>query len=926
VKRLILLFLILQLSLGPLAPAQAAPTPQTGAVAQILARLTPAEKIGQLLLVTFYGSAIEPGSDIERLIAQYRIGGVAIVAANDNITETVTVSAPQQVLTLANRLQAINAATVSQTTEVEPESAPPYIPLFIAIQHDGDGFPLNEIRSGLTDVPNAMALGATWDETRAQAIGEVVGQELSALGINLLLGPALDVLENPRTGSGDLGTRILGGDPFWVGKLGRGYIRGVHLGSEHQIAVVAKSFPGLGGIDRDPADEVPTVRKSVDELTRIDLLPFFMVTGAAPETAAMADGLMTAHLQFQGLQGNIRQTTDPFTFDKRTHDELMALPELATWRANGGLTVSGSLGVRALKRYFDRDYVPRQVALSAFDAGSDLLFLSDFGQNPPQDQTRNIIETITAFVQRYGVDAEFAQRVDAAVARVLALKLKLYGGNFVPERTQLTLAEPSPLAQQRASVLDVAQNAASLVSPSRDELDVRAPQPPSRTERIVFLTEIQVGRQCSTCPIVPLLSQTALQDAVLRLYGPEGSDRTTARNLQSFTLEDLATYLAQRANPPPTPEPETPTPEPLPVGAALEQADWIVLATTSSTGMVNGVSAFLSQRPDLARSKKIIVMAFHAPHYLDTTSLSKLTAYYALYSKSEPFVEVAARLLFRDLALRGHSPITVESAGYRIAEVVAPQPGQIISIEYSKEPFVTTGLTSTVTPTALPPSFQLGDTLYLRTSVIVDRNGYTVPDGTPVQFNVLFQADTVRDTRTIETVTKDGLALASVPLERNGVLEISVASGAVLSPFRLQLSVRPGESSGVTPIPPTNTPTLTPTATVTPDPPTPTPTPTPPTPTTPKPTAGDFFFLLVSVAIALTVGWQMGGGAMQSRRAVRVALLGAVGALIGYNVYALDFPGMMWLATYLSGLAPALCVLVGASAGLALGGWWVRRT
>lgn len=906
-----------------MVPAQAAPVPQTGTVAQILARLTPAEKIGQLLLVTFYGSTIEPGSDIERLIAQNRIGGVAIVAANDNITETV--GAPQQVLTLANRLQAINAAvSVSQEGGIEPEATLPYIPLFIALQHEGDGYPFSEIRSGVTDVPNAMAIGATWNEARAQALGEIVGQELSAIGVNLLLGPALDVLENPRLSGGDVGTRVLGGDPFWVGKLGRGYIRGVHLGSQNQIAVIAKSFPGLGAIDRDPVDEVPTVRKSVEELTRIDLLPFFMVTGNAPETAAVADGVMTAHLQFQGLQGNIRQTTDPFTFDKRTNDELMALPELAAWRANGGLTVSGSLGVRALKRYFDRDYVPRQVALSAFDAGSDVLFLSEFGQNPPQDQTRNIIDTINAFVQRYGVDAGFAQRVDAAVARVLALKLKLYGGNFEPARAQLA-PDSAAFIQQRARVLDVAQSAASLISPSRDELDVRAPQPPSRTERIVFITEIQVGRQCSTCVIFPLLSQTALQDAVVRLYGPEGSARLNPRNVQSFTLEELAAYLAQRANPPPTPEPTTPTPEPLPISTALEQADWIVFATTSAAGSVNGVSTFLSQRPDLARSKKVMVMAFHAPHYLDTTSLSKLTAYYALYSKSEPFVEVAARLLFRDLAPQGRSPITVESAGYRIAEVVAPQPGQVISIEYAEVPFATTALTGTATPTAQPPSFKLGDTLYLRTSVIVDRNGYTVPDGTPVQFTVLFQADTVRDSRTIDTVTKDGLALASVPLDRNGVLGISVASGAVVSPFRLELSVRQDVDTGVTPIPPTDTPTLTPTVTVTPEPPTPTPTPTPPTPTTPKPTAGDFFFLLVSVMLALAAGWQLGGGAAQPRRAVRVALLGAVGALIGYNVFALDFPGMMWLATYLSGLAPALCVFVGASLGLALGWWWVRR-
>ena len=57
--------------------------------------------------------------------------------------------------------------------------------------------------------------------------GEIVGRELSAAGINMLLGPVVDVLDNPRSGgSGDIGIRSFGGNAAWVGQLGRAYVAG----------------------------------------------------------------------------------------------------------------------------------------------------------------------------------------------------------------------------------------------------------------------------------------------------------------------------------------------------------------------------------------------------------------------------------------------------------------------------------------------------------------------------------------------------------------------------------------------------------------------------------------------------------------------------------------------------------------------------
>ena len=97
-----------------------------------------------------------------------------------------------------------------------------YVPLFMGISQEGDGVPYDQILSGLTPIPSLMAIGATWRTDLAQQVGAVQGRELSALGFNLYLGPSLDVVESPNPSARiDLGPRVFGGDPFWVGEMGR---------------------------------------------------------------------------------------------------------------------------------------------------------------------------------------------------------------------------------------------------------------------------------------------------------------------------------------------------------------------------------------------------------------------------------------------------------------------------------------------------------------------------------------------------------------------------------------------------------------------------------------------------------------------------------------------------------------------------------
>ena len=71
--------------------------------ADLMARMSVEEKIGQLFTVTFAGNNPDAESDIANLVANYKIGGVLILDTNQNYTNDSTLVS--QIVTLDQRLQ-----------------------------------------------------------------------------------------------------------------------------------------------------------------------------------------------------------------------------------------------------------------------------------------------------------------------------------------------------------------------------------------------------------------------------------------------------------------------------------------------------------------------------------------------------------------------------------------------------------------------------------------------------------------------------------------------------------------------------------------------------------------------------------------------------------------------------------------------------
>jgi len=925
-RRSLSLFLLFVLLLAPFLPmadvrAQGEAPPEE--VLRLLESLTPEERVGQLFLITFTGTETDIESPIYDLITNYHVGGVVLLAENDNFNPTPnTVSGTHQLISDLQNVEwdATNSPIPDSITGEFPQRA--YVPLFVGIEQEGGGSPYDQIFNGLTAMPNAMAIGATWRPELAQQMGAIQGRELAAVGINLYMGPSLDVLDTPNPSArSNIGTRSFGGDPYWVGEMGRAFISGLHTGSDGRMLIVAKHFPGLGSSDRPADEEVATVRKSLEQLKQIELAPFFTVTGKASDTLSTTDGLLVSPIRLQGLQGNIRATTRPVSFDQSALGEILALQELSDWRNNGGLIISDDLGSRAVRVFYapsNEGFSAEIVARDAFLAGNDLLYLGNIVSSNVENSHETTIDVLDFFAQRYREDQAFAAQVDEAVTRVLTRKLGLFE-NFKISNVLTPASRLAEVGVAQQQVYEVARRASTLISPNVQELTSVFPSPPALRDRIVFITDTVEYRQCSSCSESSSLALNALQNAVVRLYGPTAGGLVSEARLTSYTFDDLSALLD---------------------GAELDtmvfninRSNWVVLALSGSNqGQPDLVSRFLSERQDLLREKRVVLFAFTAPYYLDATDISKLSAYYGLYSSQPAFVDIAVRLLYQELTPLGYSPVSIPGTGYDLIEVTRPNPDQVITLSLDSPAASDTTSTPTpsgsTTPTTIPtidpeptpiPLLRIGDTINVRTGIIYDYNNHIVPDGTVVRLTMLLSGEGGGIIQQVDQTTVRGMARASFALEKPGLVEIRASSDPATLSDTLQLDVSSGQAAAVTVIAPNPTETLEPT-------------PIPPTPVDENefvtlegfPRFSSWMLAIMFIGFSTLLAYWAASLIRSQEWGLRWALCVLLGGLVGYNFIAFGIFGSTQVLLT-SGLGGVLGMsAIGEIVGMGVAWIWTR--
>jgi len=620
------------------------------------------------------------------------------------------------------------------------------------------------------------------------------------------------------------------------------------------------------------------VQKSLEQLKQIELAPFIAVTDLA-EQSGTANGLMVSHIRFQGFQGNIRATTRPVSFDFDALAQLLSVGPLPAWREAGGVVVSDNLGSRAVRYFFDptgRSYDAKNITRSAFLAGNDLLYLNNILGTGDLDTSTTIKDVLAYFAQKYQEDSVFAARVDESVGRILNLKLKLYP-DFNPDEVLKSSESLEFIGSSSQIAFNVAQESVTLVHPQSSYLRTTLAGPPSTYESIVIFTDVREQKQCTSCSVVNNLGVKTFQNTLLRLYGPMASRQILENRLFSYSFSQLIEILDRVTEPI----------DPYAVDN-LRQTRWVIFNLDEADPDLPASLALqrlLSERPDLIADKTVIVFSYGAPYYLDSTAIAKLTAYYALYSKADAFVEIAARILMQESQPRGALPISLPIIGYNLTAQTAPNPDQVIPIQLLTPSTSPAGVEPTLSPTGESPLplFQTGETVQIQAGVVRDKNMHFVPDGTVVRFTVRQASDRAIIAQPTAT-TSDGLATIAYRIDREGIFEVTAASEPAMTSGTLVLNTQGGRAEVIMPTP-------TPTAVPTPTPqPSPTPMPTPePTPTEPVksgfPRMQDWLLIVMILIMGFGLSFMIGnywwGGTVWG---LRSGVATVIGGFIAYNL------------------------------------------
>lgn len=159
-------------------------------VADLLGRMTLAEKIGQLrctLAWNYYelkGNKPVPSEQFKKDLREGHIGMLWATYRADPWTQK----------TLDNGLNPERAAAAGNALQrYAIENTRLGIPLFLA-----EEAPHGHMAIGTTVFPTGLALAATWNEETLKRVGQVIGKEIRLQGAHISYGPVLDLSRDPR--------------------------------------------------------------------------------------------------------------------------------------------------------------------------------------------------------------------------------------------------------------------------------------------------------------------------------------------------------------------------------------------------------------------------------------------------------------------------------------------------------------------------------------------------------------------------------------------------------------------------------------------------------------------------------------------------------------------------------------------------------
>ena len=373
-----------------------AAAPETDTVSKIMQSMSLRDKIIQMLVMELSywdeDTTDEEGvteltvlnDQVRQYLEDYNFGG--IIYFSSNLTDT------EQSFVLTNEVQ---------KSAVKNGGIP------MIISADQEGGIVYRLNSG-TALPGNMALGAAGDVSYAEKSGEIIGSELSALGINTNLSPVLDI--NNNANNPVIGLRSYSDDPDIVGKMASAVIAGME---KYDVIGCAKHFPGHGDTDIDSHYGLPVVDKSIDVLEECELAPYKTVISNG------LDMVMTAHILYPQLEDDTvlsQKTGKEERLPASMSDDIIGL--LKEKLGFDGIVITDAMNMAGIADYWD----PVQAAVISIQAGADMLCMP-CGVFCTEDIAS--LEALIVGIENAVKDGSLSvSRIDDAVKTILTVKEK----------------------------------------------------------------------------------------------------------------------------------------------------------------------------------------------------------------------------------------------------------------------------------------------------------------------------------------------------------------------------------------------------------------------------------------------------------------------------------------------------------------------
>lgn len=284
---------------------------------------------------------------------------------------------------------------------------------------------------GATIFPEQLGMATTWDSEKVQAAGRATAEEVSTTGVHWTFSPVLCIARDTRWGR--VG-ETFGEDPYLIGEMASSIVKGYQGGAKageplakDAILACAKHFAGYsetqGGRDASEAD-----------LSHRKLESWFL----PPFERVAKEGCGTFMLGYESIEGV------PVTFNKWLLSDKLR----GAWNYQGTLITDwDNVGRSVWEQKVKPDYA--QAAADAVKSGNDLVMT-----------TPKFYEGAIEAVKTGLLDESL---IDAAVARILALKFRLglFEDPRLPDQERIDAVIGSEKHQQLN--LEVAREAVALL-------------------------------------------------------------------------------------------------------------------------------------------------------------------------------------------------------------------------------------------------------------------------------------------------------------------------------------------------------------------------------------------------------------------------------------------------------------------------------